>query len=53
MIFREEHLEFLKAFNIEYDERYIYKEIKYIPYGETGINKIIILLIYIPYGKNW
>jgi len=28
MIFREEYLDFLKVFNIEYDERYIYKEIE-------------------------
>jgi len=28
MIFWEEYLEFLKAFNIEYDERYIYKVIE-------------------------
>ena len=26
--FREEYLDFLKAFNIEYDERYVYKEIE-------------------------
>jgi len=28
MIFWEEYLEFLKAFNIEYDERYICKVIE-------------------------
>ena len=26
--FREEYLDFLKAFNIEFDERYVYKEIE-------------------------